>query len=739
MTDCCDSNIYDLECDINKSKAVKQLKAKDKQLQLQIDTINQKLWDTWGESIGTRLDNVEACCEDKQDKIDQANTVISEMGDNVTLLKGMITRQDIKINSLLRNVIIDETYLNFSDWVENVYIPQWESLANKYTQWDIYMNVNQEIWATNATYVCIRPHGSKNPLSANDWQELYYSAPSDVQAILGIDPVEVMHPYKHEWLISINPDKLADMLWQLKALDLSNVNLTLWEVYFDPVIKESLTIQENLTVWNTTTVNKLVWEDARINKACINEMKCDTNFTWTPTFSNANLTWTLDAHNVDADNANIDNACIEKMTCNTDFTDVIPEFWTANVQVELNTKRLEWEWAHIKKACIEEMVCDTIIPWAEIWDWEVTNLTVENFVQEWWTAVFNWPTEFTWPVEINTVEWDVNFNDTVYAPDINVTNNLHTHDVIVDNTATFNWPVNINSYFNYIDDKWLKVCVWNVLENSFRPSYGIFKITWWGAAYAGNWNTNILYWLWTDWISTFNGAQWADAVTYVPVWTQNYLYENNTILEWDEDNTTPWVYLHKDTWLILIDWTWDDAWIYTIEFNMTIWFDDVDSNTPFNIFSHRAWVVVYNRDNLKWRIIDDKCEAQQNLFKFSYTHQHRYYDQDTWEDSSWSTYRNTDPSVISFEQPDRCTWWGYRSDVILRVWQYYTYTKTLTIPVSWINIVAPYFKPSAGCAWRWVHFLFDIPTGVWNTWSEAQIFVHKVANLWIPKEYHCDL
>jgi hypothetical protein len=71
-----------------------------------------------------RLDDVEACCEDKQDQINQVNTVISEIGDNITFLKGMSTRQDIKIKSLLRNVIIDKTHLNFEDRVENVYIPQ---------------------------------------------------------------------------------------------------------------------------------------------------------------------------------------------------------------------------------------------------------------------------------------------------------------------------------------------------------------------------------------------------------------------------------------------------------------------------------------------------------------------------------------------------------------------------------------------------------------------------------------
>lgn len=734
----CTDGSSSFDCKLQKSSTIKQMKAKDQQLQSQIDSINWKIGTDWESSIWSRLDNLEDCCEDKQNQLDQQKTVISEIGDNITLLKGMYTRQDIKINGLLRNVIIDDTYRNFSDWVENVYIPQWESLENKYTQWDIYMNVNQDVWATNATYVCIRRLGSKSPLSANDWQELYYSAPSDVQAILWIDPVEVTHPYKHERVISIDPDKFAVMLSQLQSLDLSNVNVTLWDVYFNPIIKESVTIQENLDVWNTATVNSLEANTAHIKEACIEEMKCDTKFTWKPEFLNAKLTWTFDVHEVKTDTATITEAWIWKMTENTDFTNVIPEFWTANIQTQLNVKRTDWEWAHFKKACIEEMVCDTKYWWKITgWEWEIVNLNVETFIQEWGTAEFNWYTEFNWWVELNVVEWDTQFNDTINAPDINISNNTTTQNITVENVTNLNWPVNINSYINYTDDEWKIVCVWNALENLFRPSYWIFKISWWWASYAWNWINNLLYWLWSDWIKAFNNAQWSDAVYYIPVNTQNSLYENNTYLERDEENTTPWVWLNDSTGSIIIDWTWEDAWLYTVHFNMTIQLDDVSDNTPMNVWSHRAWVVVYNKDNLTWRIIDDKCEAQQNLYKYTFTHTHWYYDSDTWEDSSGSRNRTTDPYVFNIQNPNRCEWWNWWSDVVIRVQQYYTYTKTLTIPVDGICILAPYFKPSAWCPNKWVHFLFSITEWRWNTWSESQIFVQKVANLWKPKEYHC--
>lgn len=738
----CTSGSSSFDCKLQKSSTIKQMKAKDQQLQSQIDSINDKIWTDWEASIWTRLNNLEECCEDKQDKIDQVNTVISEIGDNITLLKWMYTRQDIKINGLLRNVILDDTYRNFSDWVENVYIPQWESLENKYTQWDIYMNVNQDVWATNAVYVCIRHYSSKQPLSANDWQELYYSAPSDVQAILGIDPVEVTHPYKHERVISVNPDKLADMLAQLTSLDLSNVDVTLWDVYFNPIIKESVTIQEDLTVWNNTTLNHLEWNDAHIREACIDKMTCDTNFTGKPTFLNAELTWTFDVHEIDADTATIDDACISKMSCDTDFTDVIPEFGTTNINTQLNVKRTEWEWAHFKKACIEEMVCDTKYEWkVEAGEWDVTNLTVETLVQEWGTAEFNWPVEFNWTVELNIVEWDTTFNDVINAPDINITNNTTTENVTVNNNTTLNWPVNINSYINFLWDDWRIICVGNALQNLYRPSYWIFTITGSWAAYAINWTNNLLYWLWSNAVQLFNQHQ-SDPVLLVPIWW-SWIWANSTVLHWDTNHTTPWVEMVSWQWwsYILINWNnWDDAWLYTIEFNMTIEFSDISDNSPMNIWSHRAWVVVYDADNIAewWWIIDDKTTAAQNLYKYTFTHSHWYYDSDTWEDSDGSENRTTDPYIFSIENPDRCnphSWW---SDVVIRAWNHYTYTKTLTIPVDKKVFVAPYFKPSAGCENKWLHFNFNIPEWTWNTGSEAQIFIHKVANLSaVPYEFHC--
>ena len=692
MADC--TPTMDIECELQHSPIVNGMKAKEQQLQMQVnrlnDSINKTVIGPVGEKgIKQRLDDIEASVEDANDRVDQQNTVISEIGDNITLLKGMSTRQDEKINSLQKNVIADETYFNFEDWVENVYIPQGSAPVNKYSQWDIYMNVNPDVAATNATYVCIRPVDSTAPLSANDWQQMYYSAPADVMAILGIDPIKVTHPYKHERVISVDPNRLADMIWGLRTLDLSKVEVTLWEVYFEPVIKESATIQENLTVWNKTTTKELDAEVAYIDRACIRELSCDTDFPGTPTF------------------------------------------WTINVD----------------------------------------NIIANNYHQEWGEFVINNANvTITWgTVNIPAIEWDTYFGDDVYAPNINITNKTTTEYIDVHNDAHFDGYVTIDWYLKYIDptdpDKKI-ICIDNAIKNLYRPSFWIFDITWdWYSSHI-SWN-NVVFWLWSDAIAYFNNYQnehgwpwgWplpaADQVELVQ-WNSDQIWRwrNKTTLSWDEHFTTPWVEL-VNFWqgkVIQINWdNWQDAWIYKIDFNMTIELNDLDENTPMNVFAHRWWVVCYDfawasADNWFY-IIDDKTSAELPLWTYTHTHTHTYYDSDH-DDVSWdrSTTRTSDPSTFVIKDPSthRCDTQesnGF-TDVVYRVWNHYTYTKTMMVPITWKFLVAPFFKPSAWCASGSVHVKFSIPNGTWQTGTKAQIFVQKIADIKdpnnpVPYEYYC--
>lgn len=256
----------DVEWAIANSPIISNLKAKDQQLQSQIDNINNvKL-----ETLTNAAQLAKTTAENAKAEVDGNTMVIGEIQDNIAMLKGWNVRQDAAIKWLNTRVVIDTIYNNFEEWVENVYIPQSESIANKFTRWDLYINANQDIAATNATY--IHKGMGTNGASANDWQELYYSAPADVITYLGIDPLVVTHPYKHEWTVNIDPYKFQDFMANLKSLDLSKVELSLGEVYFDPIFKESAKIQEDLEVGNTTKTKELEVS----HKATIKEAEIDT-------------------------------------------------------------------------------------------------------------------------------------------------------------------------------------------------------------------------------------------------------------------------------------------------------------------------------------------------------------------------------------------------------------------------------------------------------------------------------
>ena len=278
--------VEDVEKAVANSPAVDMLKQQDTNLKMQLeilrDLINRKAPDDASpdsKGIKQRLDENESGDKKTKDEIKDILRVISEIMSNITALKSWNSRQDSKMESIQRSVITDKTYFNFDEWVENVYIPQCGALTNKYSNGDIYINVNNNNGATNATYINTRSPNSTAPCSANDWQLMPSVHPHDMITILGIDPIKVTHTNKHEWVISIKPEKLADMLAGLKDLDLSKVNVTLGQVFFEPVFKESATIEEDLKVGREIITPKATIEEINVERACIKELTCDVKTT----------------------------------------------------------------------------------------------------------------------------------------------------------------------------------------------------------------------------------------------------------------------------------------------------------------------------------------------------------------------------------------------------------------------------------------------------------------------------
>lgn len=277
--------------------SIDNLKAKDQNLQKQINDLKEIDIARLGQKVAEASDEAK---ESKQ-RDAQNQQLLNEVNDNVVMLKSWNTRQESAIKSLVQRVVLDDLYLNFEEWVEAVYIPQCGALENKYSIGHLYLNVNRNYAATQAAYVNIRNPKSTAPCSANDWVLMPGTKRNELLTMVGIDPIEISRVDKHTWAYSLDPVKFQDFISSLKTLDLSKVNVSLGEVYFDPIFKEDATIEENLNVGQKTTTQDLdvkgvaTIERATIKKACVEEVTCDTIFQ-----ENVNVNQSLTANRLEA-------------------------------------------------------------------------------------------------------------------------------------------------------------------------------------------------------------------------------------------------------------------------------------------------------------------------------------------------------------------------------------------------------------------------------------------------------
>lgn len=235
---------------INDCDTIKAMKVKEQQLSSEVANIQSALDEFRGNEsdIGNRMDSIESTQTSQWSVIDQVNTEISG-------LKTEYIRVVNKIKSLWMHVVLDDHFATFEDWIENVYIPNAGAAVNEYKEGVWYFNTNPAINAEQSAYINVRKEWDTSEYSINDWYKLPYSLPT--LALIGVDPIKVLHPYKGRYEIGIDPRKLADLLANLDSLDLSQVKVYLGDVYLDWVIKESLHIQEDLTVDNGITTKDL--------------------------------------------------------------------------------------------------------------------------------------------------------------------------------------------------------------------------------------------------------------------------------------------------------------------------------------------------------------------------------------------------------------------------------------------------------------------------------------------------
>ena len=266
-------------------EAIAALKNKDAQLNKKIDDLNKDVHgnplDPSVPSVDSKIQKLEECCEKNNNKNDEQDKQIKEINANISTVKWMQVRQEKKLSEMLIRVVRDDVHLSFQDWVQEVYI----KTTQKFRLGDLYLNINPNIWAVNATYVCIRQEGATTPSSPKDWQKLLYTQPADIINIIGIDPIEIDHPDKHQWVISVDHEKLAKIISELKVLDLTKVELKIGDIYKTPVYKNDVTFELNVKVEGDTIMNNLtVQNDTHLHNTTTNTLQVNEIITQNPVF-----------------------------------------------------------------------------------------------------------------------------------------------------------------------------------------------------------------------------------------------------------------------------------------------------------------------------------------------------------------------------------------------------------------------------------------------------------------------
>lgn len=626
-----------------------------------------------------------------KDKDKSQDSVINMINTEISWLKTEYINVMNQLEWLWVHVILDEDYLSFDEWCQNVYIPNCATENNKFKEWDWYFNGNQSIAADQAVYVNVRPEDSTEPCSADDWYRLPYSLP--VLEVIWIDPVYVSHPYKWRFEVWIDKRKLADVIADMETLDLSNVKVYLWDVYLDWVIKESLKIQENLVVWdhietkNLTVKEHIETDTIHAKEWCIEEITCDTTFDKNVNINKSlNVVWNIDVSNIKVDST-------------TETTEL-------NVHHHIETESI-----HANEGCIEHFTCDTDHGWNTIitWDTIIDNSSVTTIV--------------------NNVQ------------QMNVTEHTHLW-----------WDVTIvSNSFNLIDpETWEKTCLQNLAYNSFNPSYWFFEFKWSADFTAKNSHSTTVVWLWSTLIESFNNYQNKNLPSLQQcesVWVQW------TTVTWDKEHATSWVWMLPVSWVwecIYINWWESDySWIYRISFQLTLWFNhtNVDHTSCENVYAHRAWVVVMKLSDVlapqNYKVYDDKHAAWRDVWDLTLTHHHFYNDYD-YDDIRWSNNRLNVPTTdTEIKVKSRTTTSNSQSSnfdyrPVIRSDDHYTYTVTVDIPVAEKTVLAPFVKLSSWFASESIRWSFDITDWQRVSWWLSRLSIVKISNLAWPHELHCE-
>lgn len=282
-------------------------------------------------------------------------------------------------------------------------------------------------------------------------------------------PLHVQIVGDNVYHVTLNIEELANKLWQLDNIDLSNVEVTLWTVNWPITLNWNLDIESGVLTVDEASIdalNSITWTISTLTSTDITttDISAADVSTWTlEASSNASVGWTLNVTWATTLWNNLSVAWNETVTWNSNIS------WNQTVVWSIT-----WQIITAGSGNIPNLTSSTITTWsltANQWatvhqgltvsEWaNIDTLNVSGNSQLNGTLSVGWASTFTWDVNTNNIysNWTASLNDVAVA-----------WNETVSWTLTTNWATLLNSSLTV---------VWNTTMGANASVAGNLNVAW---------------------------------------------------------------------------------------------------------------------------------------------------------------------------------------------------------------------------------------------------------------------
>lgn len=347
-------------------------------------------------------------------------------------------------------------------------------------------------------------------------------------------PLHVQIVGDNVYHVTLNTEELANKLWQLDNIDLSNVEVTLWTVNWPITLNWNLDIESGtLTVDEASidTLNSITWTISTLTS---------TDITTTGLSAADVSTWTLEA----SSDASVG--------------------WTLNVT---------WAtilWNNLSVAWSQTVTWDSTISWNQTVVWNITWQSIT-------AALGNIPNLTssiitTWSLTANqwaTVHQGLTVSEWANIDTLNVSGNSQLSGTLsVGWASTFTWDVNTNNIYsignaslNDVTVAWNETITWTLTTNwatLLNNSLTVVGTTTMGSNASVAWNLNVAWNSSTTWTL----SAWGDTTLWGKLTVSDVSTFNNDV-NINDDVTVTWT-SHlawvETTGSVDVTWTLRTSW-----------------------------------------------------------------------------------------------------------------------------------------------------------------------------------